>query len=154
MPRGAIAWSFRRFTAGSSQTQRLSMAEADYAAVSPLRRLRADQARLVGRRPAAPDPLRGYPDGLPAEAELAAEFAVSRNAIREALSTLKDEGLIGRATKVGTHVAVRKVRPRPGCTGRPQRHLQGLRRGPQSGARGHHRRRSTVGGQPAEPGAR
>ncbi|MFN8228727.1 MAG: GntR family transcriptional regulator [Mycobacterium sp.] len=84
------------------------MAEADYAAASPLRRPRADQARLVA------DVLRhqihsgGYPDGLPAEAELAAEFAVSRNAIREALSTLKDEGLIGRATKVGTHVAVRK----------------------------------------------
>lgn len=84
------------------------MAEADYAAATPLRRPRADQARLVA------DVLRhqihsgGYPDGLPAEAELAAEFVVSRNAIREALSTLKDEGLIGRATKVGTHVVVRK----------------------------------------------
>ncbi len=50
----------------------------------------------------------GYPDGLPAESELAADFSVSRNAIREALTVLKDEGLIDRGTKVGTHVAVRK----------------------------------------------
>lgn len=49
-----------------------------------------------------------YADGLPTEAELAGEFFVSRNAIREALSVLKNEGLIDRGTKVGTHVAVRK----------------------------------------------
>jgi GntR family transcriptional regulator len=73
-----------------------------------LRRPRADQARLVA------DILRhqihsgGYPDGLPAEAELAAEFFASRNAVREALATLKDEGLIDRGTKVGTQVAIRK----------------------------------------------
>lgn len=77
--------------------------------VTPIRRPRADQARLVA------DVLRhqihagGYPDGLPAEAALAAEFFVSRNTVREALATLKDEGLIDRGPKVGTHVAVRKV---------------------------------------------
>ena len=49
-----------------------------------------------------------YPDGLPAELELAAEFAVSRNTIREALTVLKHEGLIDRGPKVGTHVAQRK----------------------------------------------
>lgn len=49
-----------------------------------------------------------YPDGLPAESELAAEFTVSRNTIREALGILKHEGLIDRGPKVGTHVAQRK----------------------------------------------
>ena len=49
-----------------------------------------------------------YDDGLPAEQELAAEFFVSRNTIREALSALKNEGLIERGPKVGTHVAQRK----------------------------------------------
>ncbi len=75
---------------------------------TPIRRPRADQARLVA------DVLRhqihagGYPDGLPAEGELASEFFVSRNTVREALAALKNEGLIGRGPKVGTHVAVRK----------------------------------------------
>ena len=50
----------------------------------------------------------GYPDGLPGETELAADFSVSRNTVREALAVLKAEGLIDRGTKVGTHVAVRK----------------------------------------------
>ena len=49
-----------------------------------------------------------YPEGLPGETELAAEFVVSRNTIREALSILKNEGLIDRGPKVGTHVAQRK----------------------------------------------
>lgn len=49
-----------------------------------------------------------YPDGLPSENELAAEFFVSRNTIREALGVLKHEGLIDRGPKVGTHVAQRK----------------------------------------------
>lgn len=49
-----------------------------------------------------------YAGGLPTEAELAGEFFVSRNTVREALSVLKNEGLIDRGTKVGTHVAVRK----------------------------------------------
>jgi GntR family transcriptional regulator len=74
----------------------------------PIRRPRADQARQVA------DVLRhqiydgAYADGLPTEAELAGEFFVSRNTVREALSVLKNEGLIDRGTKVGTHVAVRK----------------------------------------------
>ncbi|WP_372510942.1 GntR family transcriptional regulator [Mycobacterium angelicum] len=49
-----------------------------------------------------------YPDGLSAEHQLAAEFFVSRNTIREALTVLKNEGLIDRGPKVGTHVAQRK----------------------------------------------
>ncbi|BEL38903.1 hypothetical protein Isolate57625_22580 [Mycobacteroides abscessus subsp. abscessus] len=64
---------------------------------TPLRRPRADQARLVA------DVLRhqihagGYAEGgLPSEHALAAEFFVSRNTVREALTTLKDEGLIER----------------------------------------------------------
>lgn len=75
---------------------------------TPLRRPRADQARLVA------DVLRhqihagGYAEGLPAEQELASEFFVSRNAVREALAALKDEGIIDRGPRTGTHVAIRK----------------------------------------------
>lgn len=76
---------------------------------TPLRRPRADQARLVA------DVLRhqihagGYAEGgLPSEHALAAEFFVSRNTVREALTTLKDEGLIERGPRTGTHVALRK----------------------------------------------
>jgi GntR family transcriptional regulator len=75
---------------------------------TPIRRPRADRARQVA------DVLRhqihagAYDGGLPAEQELAAEFFVSRNAIREALAVLKNEGLIDRGPKVGTHVALRK----------------------------------------------
>ncbi|MDT5240387.1 MAG: GntR family transcriptional regulator, partial [Mycobacterium sp.] len=67
-----------------------------HAEPTPIRRPRADQARLVA------DVLRhqihagGYPDGLPSEGELATEFFVSRNTVREALAALKTEGLIGR----------------------------------------------------------
>jgi GntR family transcriptional regulator len=74
----------------------------------PIRGPRADRARRVA------DVLRqqihagAYPDGLAAENELAAEFLVSRNTIREALGILKNEGLIDRGPKVGTHVAQRK----------------------------------------------
>ncbi|MGB9226378.1 GntR family transcriptional regulator, partial [Mycobacterium sp.] len=74
----------------------------------PIRGPRADRARRVA------DVLRHqihtdtYADGLPAEHELAAEFFVSRNTIREALTILKHEGLIDRGPKVGTHVAQRK----------------------------------------------
>ena len=74
----------------------------------PLPEPRADRARR------AADVLRqqihagAYPDGLPSENELPAEFFVSRNAIREALTVLKNEGLIDRGPKVGTHIAQRK----------------------------------------------
>ncbi|OBI20084.1 GntR family transcriptional regulator [Mycobacterium sp. E2327] len=74
----------------------------------PLEGSRSDRARRVA------DVLRqqihagAYPDALPAEHELAAEFAVSRNTVREALAVLKNEGLIDRGPKVGTHVAQRK----------------------------------------------
>ncbi|HEY0225900.1 MAG TPA: GntR family transcriptional regulator [Mycobacterium sp.] len=74
----------------------------------PIRGPRADRARRVA------DVLRqqihtsAYLDELPAESELAIEFSVSRNTIREALSILKHEGLIDRGPKVGTHVAQRK----------------------------------------------
>ncbi|OBG21681.1 GntR family transcriptional regulator [Mycolicibacterium celeriflavum] len=75
---------------------------------TPLRRPRADRARQVA------DVLRhqihagAFDSALPGEQELAAEFFVSRNTIREALSVLKDEGLIERGPRTGTHVAVRK----------------------------------------------
>jgi GntR family transcriptional regulator len=75
---------------------------------TPIRRPRADRARQVA------DVLRhqihtgAYEAGLPTEQALAAEFFVSRNTIREALAVLKNEGLIDRGRKVGTHVAVRK----------------------------------------------
>jgi GntR family transcriptional regulator len=74
----------------------------------PLPGPRADRARRAG------DVLRqqihagAYADGLPPENELASEFFVSRNTIREALTVLKNEGLIDRGPKVGTHVAQRK----------------------------------------------
>ncbi|BDB43160.1 MULTISPECIES: GntR family transcriptional regulator [Mycobacterium] len=74
----------------------------------PIQGARADRARRTA------DVLRqqihagAYADGLPAESELAAEFLVSRNTIREALGVLKNEGLIERGPKVGTHVAQRK----------------------------------------------
>ncbi len=74
----------------------------------PIRQPRADRARQVA------DVLRHqihsgvYDDGLPGEAELGGEFSVSRNTIREALATLKNEGLIERGPRVGTHVAQRK----------------------------------------------
>lgn len=49
-----------------------------------------------------------YGDGMPLEHELAADFLVSRNTVREALAVLKSEGLIDRGPRVGTHVAARK----------------------------------------------
>ncbi len=50
-----------------------------------------------------------YDDSLPGESALATEFSVSRNTIREALGTLKNEGLIERGPKIGTHVTQRKL---------------------------------------------
>jgi GntR family transcriptional regulator len=69
----------------------------------PIRGARADRARRVA------DVLRqqihagAYPDGLPTEQELAAEFFVSRNTIREALGILKNEGHLGATPTVGPH---------------------------------------------------
>ncbi|AKS34550.1 GntR family transcriptional regulator [Mycolicibacterium goodii] len=86
----------------------MGVSQPDTPAVSPIRRPRADQARQVA------DVLRhqiyegAYEHSLPSETDLAAEFFVSRNTVREALAVLKHEGLIERGTKVGTHVAVRK----------------------------------------------
>ncbi|MBL1073492.1 GntR family transcriptional regulator [Nocardia sp. 2] len=73
---------------------------------APVRR--ADRARQVA------DVLRqqihagAFASSLPGEQELAAEFTVSRNTVRDALALLKDEGLIERAPRIGTHVARRK----------------------------------------------
>lgn len=50
-----------------------------------------------------------YDDSVPGESELADEFAVSRNIIREALAALKAEGLIHRGPRTGTHVAQHKL---------------------------------------------
>lgn len=73
------------------------------------RRRRADRARQVAdvlRRQV----LHGtFPDGLlPSEEALAAEFAASRNAVRDALSALAAEGLVTRVQGTGTVVAGRK----------------------------------------------
>jgi GntR family transcriptional regulator len=86
----------------------VTVANEQHAEPTPIRRPRADQARLVA------DVLRhqihagGYAEGLPSEPDLATEFFVSRNTAREALATLKDEGLIDRGPRTGTHVAIRK----------------------------------------------
>ena len=49
---------------------------------------------------------------LPPETRLAAEFGVSRNAVREALSLLRSEGLITRIPGTGTFVTGAKLRQR------------------------------------------
>src|SRR3954468_22603041 len=72
-------------------------------------RRRSDMARQVCdvvRR----DVLRGLSHGarLPSEAELAAEFGVSRNAVREALDLLRQEGLVERVQGCGTLVRAAK----------------------------------------------
>ncbi|CAJ1499407.1 GntR family transcriptional regulator [[Mycobacterium] kokjensenii] len=78
------------------------------ARVSPQPLRRADRSRQVA------DLLRhqihagAYGDELPGEAELATEFVVSRNIVREALAGLKAEGLIHRGPRTGTRVAQHK----------------------------------------------
>ncbi|SPM27848.1 DNA-binding transcriptional regulator, GntR family, partial [Mycobacterium terramassiliense] len=69
---------------------------------------RADRARRVADVLRQQIHAEAYPDGLPAEHDLAIEFSVSRNTVREALGVLKHEGLIDRGPRVGTHVAQRK----------------------------------------------
>jgi GntR family transcriptional regulator len=85
------------------------VAPLDLVGPSPARRLRADRARQVA------DVLRqqvvrgAFGSGaLPDERALAAEFAASRNTIREALAILRAEGLIERVPSVGTVVVNQK----------------------------------------------
>lgn len=73
------------------------------------RRRRADRARQVA------DVLRRQVLGgmfssgtLPAETQLAVEFGVSRNAVRDALDVLRAEGLVHRVPGVGTVLAAPK----------------------------------------------
>lgn len=72
---------------------------------------RADHARRVAgvlRRQIAGD---GFPGGrLPEERLLAAEFGVSRNAVREALALLAQEGVVERRRGIGTLVRGRPYR--------------------------------------------
>ncbi|KAA0022457.1 GntR family transcriptional regulator [Antrihabitans cavernicola] len=75
---------------------------------TPIRRPRADQARQVADVMRHQILARTFESTLPTESALAAEFDVSRNTIRDALALLKDQGLIDRAPKVGTHVAQRR----------------------------------------------
>jgi len=78
-------------------------------ALDPQRRRRADRARQVAdvlRRQV----LHGLvSDGaLPSESDLAVDFGVSRNTVREALDLLRDEGLVDRVPGVGTRVTCGK----------------------------------------------
>src|SRR5690348_6036537 len=90
----------------------MSGAELARAHTDPMadaRRRRADRARQVAdvlRRQV----LHGIYSGgmLPPEPELAAEFGVSRNAVRDALDLIRDEGLVDRVPGVGTVVATLK----------------------------------------------
>jgi GntR family transcriptional regulator len=87
----------------------MSQVQAVAQAVGPPPPRRADRARQVAdvlRRQV----LHGLvADGaLPAEADLAADFGVSRNTVREALDRLRAEGLVVRTPGVGTMVAADK----------------------------------------------
>ncbi|MFF0817154.1 GntR family transcriptional regulator [Rhodococcus sp. NPDC003318] len=84
-------------------------ADAEFPRSLDGRRVRADDARRFA------DLLRRqvhdgvFVDGaLPSETKLAAEFHVSRNAVREGLDILRAENLIVRAPKVGTRVSGRR----------------------------------------------
>lgn len=81
------------------------MASGDGTGTGPTR---ADRARRVANVLRA-QVLRGaFPAGvLPNERALVAEFATSRNTVREALGLLRDEGLVARRRGVGTVVAGR-----------------------------------------------
>lgn len=71
-------------------------------------RLRADNARMVAdvlRRQIHDGDVAGSLD----EPTLIADFGVSRNTIRDALTILRDEGLIERSPRVGTHVVARQL---------------------------------------------
>lgn len=74
-------------------------------AAPAVRRLRADRARQVAEV-LRQQVIRGaFPDGvLPDEQALAAEFGATRNTVREALDSLRLEGLIDRIPGSGTVV--------------------------------------------------
>lgn len=89
----------RRFTGVSPTEEPLSSADP----LADARRRRADRARQVAdvlRRQVQSGVFAG--GTLPAEAQLAADFGVSRNAVREALGLLRAEGLVDRIPGVGT----------------------------------------------------
>lgn len=77
---------------------------------TPDRRPRADRARQVAdliRRELLEN---GFGEGmLPDERDLVRQFGASRNAVRDALDLLRQEGLIERLPGVGTAVVGRKV---------------------------------------------
>lgn len=50
-----------------------------------------------------------YTERIPSETELAREFSVCRNTIREALSVLRDEGLLIRKHGVGTFISAERI---------------------------------------------
>lgn len=93
--------------------------------LAAVRRSRADRARQIAdvlRRQVASGTYAGgtyaggtYADGavegglLPGEAELAAEFGASRNAVRDALAILGAEGVVARVQGTGTVAAGAKV---------------------------------------------
>jgi GntR family transcriptional regulator len=78
-------------------------------ALVDVRRRRADQARQVADvlRHQALDGTFGS-GALPSEDQLSHEFGVSRNAVRQALSLLVDEGLVARVPGIGTSVVTGK----------------------------------------------
>lgn len=100
----------------SGRTSRLWSMPAEPAPdLSAARRSRADRARQIAdvlRRQIASGTYSGETAGdrlLPGEAELAAEFGASRNAVREALAILVSEGVVTRVQGTGTVAAGVKV---------------------------------------------
>jgi GntR family transcriptional regulator len=86
-------------------------------ALADARRSRSDRARQIAdvlRRQVArgefgDGTLSGTIPRLPGEADLAAEFNASRNAVRDALAILSAEGLIARVQGTGTVVSAHKA---------------------------------------------
>jgi GntR family transcriptional regulator len=77
--------------------------------LAPQRRRRADRAREIAdvlRQQIVYGALREAT--LPMETALAREFGASRNTVREALSLLRDEGLVERVPGIGTFVVCEK----------------------------------------------
>ncbi|MFT3899100.1 MAG: GntR family transcriptional regulator [Gordonia sp. (in: high G+C Gram-positive bacteria)] len=77
-------------------------------AAAPRPRRRAEDARVISdvlRRAIDAGELTGALD----ERRLGAEFDASRNAVRDALAILRDEGIIARSPRAGTHVVNRKA---------------------------------------------